>query len=206
MSAIAAAQAQVLITRVREEATRATDQMRMQAATESQSLRRQAREAARIRLRMAITEKRRRIEERCRAVDIECEQQRRTDRFSLASQLADRALARLPDALAARWQSPAPRQAWCDAALAIAARVLRGRDWTVEIATGVTAGERGRLEQLAAGRGAAILQWRESTAAQGLRIGDARTAVDATGARLLADRAALIAQFLAQLEHHAVPP
>jgi len=206
MSAIATAQAQALIMRVREEAARAVDELRARTEIECQSLRRQARHEARARMHAAVAEKRRRVAERCRAVDIECEEQRRASSFTRTVQLADRALARLPEALAARWRDPEARRTWCESAFATAARVLRGREWIVEVAAGVPEAERRSLETAATVLGASIRQWRDSPAVAGLRIGHDRTWIDATAARLLADRTALASRFFAELPGHGGPP
>ncbi|MEI8299391.1 MAG: hypothetical protein WCH32_15390 [Pseudomonadota bacterium] len=200
MSAIATAQAQALIARVRDEAAAAIDELRAHAQAECHSLRQQARRDARQRLHAAVAEKRRRITERCRAADIQCEEQRRVDSFRLSRELAERALAQLPDMLATRWQAPDLRTDWCATALATAVRILRSREWTIEAANGMSDIERQAVETLAATHGATIRQWRESPATAGLRIGAGDTWIDATTNRLLADRTALVSNFLAELQ------
>jgi hypothetical protein len=199
MSAIATAQADALIARVRDEAARRAAELRESTHAECAAIRRQARKDARLRVRAAIAEKRRRITERCRAVDIENEATRRAASFARAREIAGRALAELPGALADRWRDDTARQGWSEAAVECAARVLRGRAWTVEMPAGATAANRDIVEALATRHGALVREWADCDANAGLRIGQDGTWVDATAERLLADRTSLAARLLAEL-------
>lgn len=205
MNAIADTQARALMARVREQATRAAEELRATTRAECLAIERRARREAHARLRAAVMEKRRRIAARCQAVDIECEAERRHVAFAQAARLAEQALGALPDALAARWERAESRRAWCSAAAGIAAGVLRAREWIVELAPGAGDVERGLVEQSAAARGAVIREWLTSQEPCGLRIGRESTWVDATVGRLLADRTWLAAQLLAELANPTAP-
>jgi hypothetical protein len=200
MSAIAAAQAAALISRLREEARRRSDELRLSARNQCRETEREARHEARARLHAAVAEKRRRVAERCRAVEIEQQELLRSRDFERAAQLVAQALAALPDALATRWQNPDTRRAWCSHAIEAASRVLTGREWNIEISSAVGARERNQLESDIAAFGARVVRWRDDLPAIGLRIGQDTTWIDGTAERLLRDRNDLAARFLAEFE------
>lgn len=199
MSAIAGAQARALIALVNDQVTRTATELRATTQAQCTSIEREARRQVRSHLHAAVVRKRRRIAECRLAVEIECEATRRTAGFADAAQVAAQAIATLPAALATLWQQAPARRGWCAGALAIAARVLVGREWTVELAPGADAPERDLLAHGATAAGAAIREFVASTQHCGLRIGQGTTWVDATGAGLLADRGRLMAEFLAEL-------
>lgn len=198
MSAIAEVQARALLARLQAELAGITGQLRADAAAECAAIGRQARHEARLRLRAAVAEKRRRVADRCRVVEIECETQRRQAAFADAARLTSEGLAALPAALSDRWRHAEARRTWCAAALAVAVRVLRARDWTVELGPGAGTEERRLIDAGAAADGAAVREYR-SIGEAGLRIGSATTWVDATAPCLARDRDRLAAELLAQL-------
>ena len=206
MSAIAAAQAGALIARVREEADRRTAELREATREQCAAIRLQARAEARARVKAAVVEKRRRVAEHCHAIDIENEATRRSSAFARDRELAARALAELPAALAVRWHDAAARNSWCAAAAAVASRVLRGREWLVELPPGATTATREFVAAVATEQGAQVRGWADCAAGAGLRIGHDGTWVDATAERLLADRTTLAARFLAELASTGDPP
>jgi len=200
MSAIAAAQATALINRVREESRSRCDELRLSARSQSHETQRKARHEARARLHGAVREKRRRVADRCRAVEIEQQSLRRARDFKREAGLIAQAVAALPDALAARWRDPDRRQLWCAQAIEAASRILTGSEWGVEISSRLGATERKQLESQVGLRGATIVRWREDLPGFGLRIGHDTTWIDATADRLLRDQSDLAARFLAEIE------
>jgi hypothetical protein len=140
-----------LLARLHEEQDCACRRLRAAASSQSAELVAEGRRRARRRVKEAVLEKRRRVEEHCQQVRVKLETRRREERFAdLGKRLAD-GLAMLPAVLEARWADEALRGCWCRMVLEGAAASLRRGRWRLEVAPGLTAAER---EQLASRAGA----------------------------------------------------
>jgi len=108
---------------------------------------------------------------------------------------------RLPAALARRWQDADGREDWIRHAVRDARQRLRGTDWQVEHAPGMSEPE---WRRCAADGAPAIRFAEDSTLDAGLRIRAEGAVLDATAAGLLADRDRVTAALLALFER--MPP
>jgi len=166
------------------------------AALEVGGLMHVARSEARRRVGAAARAKRDRVRERCRQALADLDAAHRRSDFDHARRWLAEAREQLPAALARRWQDPAGRRSWWQAAVGIAARRLVDRNWQIEVGPGLDPQELAELGEAAA-RGGARAQVLVTGQNAGLMVRAGQTLVDATPRGLLADSAAVEAALLA---------
>ena len=113
---------------------------------------------------------------------------------------------RLPEALETAWQSPRQRATWLRIAIAVAARTLLGKCWTIEHGVNQGAAEiEGTMAGLGFGDAFDLSLTTRPEITAGVRIRCEGACVDATAAGLLADVGAIEAAFLAECEASGAP-
>jgi vacuolar-type H+-ATPase subunit H len=195
-------QTESLLRRVSREQETRTRQIRDDAAEQARAIVARARREARARLRQAIEEERRQIEralvERRAALDTEA---RRSGQASMRV-LLERAWSQLPQAIAARWNDPATRGGWIQAACDYAADSLRQQAAFIVEFDPQAAPDAGELAQRILG--ARCREPVETRAVDGLgaglRIRSGKACMDATVAGLLASRERVEAELLAEFD------
>jgi hypothetical protein len=197
MSRVLELQQQALLERVRATASAMIAATEWDTDAQVEALRRGARTEAHAQVRAAARAKRERIAESCRKAAAEAETRDRTRAFEVERELATRALAALPAALATRWRDPATRLAWCSAAAAVAARRVVARDWSAGLASGATDADREAITRTATACGATVRFDPAACALAGLKLSAGGVTVDATPEGLLADRASVESLVLA---------
>jgi hypothetical protein len=190
-------QVDALLARVREAAARARWDLEADTSTQVEAILDAARREARTVVHAAAREKRERVAEHCRQARAAAETRDRSGAFAADAELCRRARLALPDALERRWQDADARREWCRAAVALAARRLAARDWTIVAATGLDARERDDLVRLAGERGATLTWSGEAPPRAGLRLAARDVTIDATPDGLLADATDVEARVLA---------
>lgn len=200
MSSVLELQVYSLLSRLHAEQEDGCRKLAEAAAVQAAELVAEAHRRARGRVREAVAEKRRRVEEHCRQLRVNLELRRRDVRFGeLGIRLAE-GLARLPVALAARWSQAEERGAWCRNVLEGAGAVLPAGGWQILAAPGLTAVERDELAARAAvlaGHGVLIEERPELRSGIAVVRGGAR--YDGTLAGLMSDANRLHAALLAEL-------
>jgi hypothetical protein len=189
-----------LLARMHELRDRGCRQLREAAAADAQRLVAEARHRARQRVKDAVVEKRRRVEEHCRRVRVELESRRREERFAELGARLTEGLAALPAALEARWSRPDQRRGWCHHVLDGAAGVLRPGRWTLLAAPGLTGEEQEELVRAAGAMAgeAVTLELREDLTA-GLVVTHDGARYDGSVAGMTANHNAVRAALLAEL-------
>ncbi|NGX17053.1 hypothetical protein [Wenzhouxiangella sp. XN24] len=174
------------------------------AALQAAEMRTRARRKARERVARAVAEERARMEREVRAVEaeIETEHRRRARRRDLA--LIEAGGEALREALQRRWTDEGARRDWAQTVVREAAEVLLGRDWVLEHPADWPAAERDDALAFAADEAGARCTAQASDAvAAGLRIRSDGALVDMSIAGLLANRARIDGQLLAELADEA---
>jgi hypothetical protein len=174
-------------------------EVRAQAEEQALALRQRARRLARERVSKAAAGERERLdhETRMAQAEIDTELRKRARKRDLDLIKAGGAL--LAEALAARWRDPAERRAWAEAALAEAASVLLGREWTLEYPADWPADELARAIAYARERcGATVTAARDEVLDKGLRIRSAGALVDMSIPGLLANARTIEGELLAE--------
>ena len=196
------AQIDALLRRVAREQDTRTRRIRDEADEQARAIVARSRQEARARLRQAIDEERRQIEraiaDRRAARDTDA---RRAEQAAVR-QLIERAWARLPQAVAARWVDSAAREDWCRAACDCARRSLRDRSAVVvEVDAEGPAGAGQAAQKLLHAHGLEGVAIREVAGlGPGLRIRGGSACVDATVGGLLASRERVEAELLAEFD------
>lgn len=200
MSEVLDLQVYSLLARLNQDQDVACRKLRDAAAAQAAQLVAEAQSRARLRLKAAVLEKRRRVEEHCRKVRVKLETRRREEQFAeLGKRLAD-GLAMLPGALAERWANEEARHAWCSMVLDGAASAMRPGAWRLEVAPGLSAAERTGLASRAAALAGDEVDIEEIEALRaGLAVVHAGVRFDGTLAGLLADGTRVQAALLAEL-------
>jgi hypothetical protein len=189
-----------LLARLNQDQDLACRKLRDAAAAQAAQLVAEARSRARLRLKAAVLEKRRRVEEHCRKVRVKLETRRREEQFAeLGKRLAD-GLAMLPGALAERWADEESRHGWCRMVLDAAASAMRRGAWRMEVAPGLSPAERTELASRAAALAGSEVDMEEIEALRaGLVVVHEGVRLDGTVAGLLANGARVQAALLAEL-------
>jgi hypothetical protein len=189
-----------LLARLNQDQDVACRKLRDAAAAQAAQLAAEARSRARLRLKAAVLEKRRRVEEHCRKVRVKLETRRREEQFAeLGKRLAD-GLAMLPGALAERWANEESRHGWCQMVLDGAASAMRRGAWRMDIAPGLSPAERTELASRAAALAGSEVDMEEIEALQaGLAVVHDGVRFDGTIAGLLANGTRVQAALLAEL-------
>jgi hypothetical protein len=161
----------------------------------------QAHADARTRMRQAFEEQRQRRREQIAAALARLATQRRLHEQQRTAALLRLAWQQLPRELLALWQQAAARAAWVAAVLASARARMPGGPWHLVHAPAWPAEERQALAQtLVAESGATPVFEADAAIAAGLKVVANGNAIDGTLAGLLADRPAIEARLLRQLE------
>lgn len=200
MSEVVDLQVYSLLARLNQDQDVACRKLRDAAAAQAAQLVAEAQSRARLRLKAAVLEKRRRVEEHCRKVRVKLETRRREEQFAeLGKRLAD-GLAMLPGALAERWANEESRNAWCRMVLDGAASAMRRGAWRMEIAPGLPPAERTELASRAAALAGSEVDMEEIEALRaGIAMVHDGVRFDGTVAGLLANGTRVQAALLAEL-------
>lgn len=171
------------------------------AEARAEARRAQARAEALARVRQTFDEQRRLRDTRIAAALAQLATQRRLHAQQRSAALLARAWEQLPAELQARWRQTEARAAWVDRVLASARERLPRGTWRILHAADWPAAERAaRASELAAHCGAAPQFEADAGIAAGLKIVVDGNVIDGTLEGLLADRDALDARLLRQLE------
>jgi hypothetical protein len=192
-------QAQALLQRVTDDRERRCAALGAAAENQARQIVRSARTEVRNKVRNAVVQERARMDLGMRQATARADIELRRQEQEKARELLEEMWAVIADALERRWQEPALRRAWIDAAMGQAGALLSGRAWLIEGGTDWTEQERGELTDRARGRGAGTVEWSLHAAMPaGLKIRAGRVCVDATVPGLLTQRDAIEAAFLAE--------
>jgi hypothetical protein len=198
---IVQAQMEALLRRVAREQEMLSRKARDAAEEQARGIVARARDEARSRTRQASEEARLSVERALADRRAALETAARQREQSLLRKLMDEAWATLPRELEANWRDAAARQSWCDAACALAHRIVMGGEaFTIELDTEAPedAADWARRALLGDGETAAVN--RIAGLGPGLRIRHGLACVDATSAGLLASRERIEAELLAELD------
>lgn len=196
----AASRADALLALVEDDCRRRCDAIGESARAQRSAILREAHAAARSRVRAAFADERARRDARLAAARANLETRRRIAANAFAAAQLDAGLARLPQALAARWRDEAARRAWIDEAVSRARAALGEGAWRIAHAPGWPARERDALAATLADRATTVAFDESAALVAGLRIAAQGNVVDATRDGLCADRDETGAMLLALLE------
>lgn len=200
MSEVLDLQVYALLARMHEARDSGCRALREAAAGQAQQVVAEARHRARQRVKDAVLEKRRRVQEHCRRVHVEIETRRRERLFAELGRRLTEGLGALPAVLGARWARPDGRGAWCRSVLDGAARVLKPGQWTLLVAPGLDEAEAAALVATAAAlSGQEVGLEERADFAAGLAVVREGARYDGTLAGLLADRNAVQSALLAEI-------
>ena len=198
---IVQAQMEALLRRVAREQEMLSRKARDAALEQARGIVARAREEARVRTRQASDEARQSVERALADRRAALETAARQREQSLLRKLMDEAWATLPGELASGWNDEAARRSWCDAACALARRIVMGDGtYTIELDTEAPADAADRAQHALCGDGGAATVRRVAGLGPGLRIRRGLACVDATAAGLLASRERIEAELLAELD------
>ena len=198
---IVQAQTEALLRRVAREQEMLSRRAREAAEEQARSIVARAREEARARTRQAAGEARLSMEKALADRRAALETAARQREQGLLRELMDRAWQSLPGELDAAWRDESARRRWCEAACALARRIVMG-DGTfaveIDVQAPADAGEVASRELQESGKGAAVA--RVAELGPGLRIRHGLACVDATAQGLLASRERIEAELLAEID------
>jgi len=198
---IVQAQMEALLRRVAREQEMLSRKARDAAEEQARGIVARARDEARVRTRQASDEARQSVERALADRRAALETAARQREQSLLRKLMDEAWTSLPRELEADWRDAAARRAWCDAACALARRIVMGGGaFTVELDADAPEDAAERARQALANDGEAAAVTRTPGLGSGLRIRHGLACVDATTAGLLASRERIEAELLAELD------
>jgi hypothetical protein len=164
------------------------------------ALRAQAHHEARVRMRQAFEEQRRRRQSGIAAAQARLATQRRLHAQQRHTALLDLAWQQLPRELHARWQHGEARAAWVEHVLAAARERMPQGPWRIVHAPDWPAAEQQALAAAHSGADPAPAFEADAGIAAGLKVVAQGNVIDGTLEGLLADRAELDARLLRQLE------
>lgn len=192
-------QAAALLQQVTSDREQRCAALRATVAQQAQQIVRSAWREARQSVDHAVTQERSRMELGLRQARARADIEARHDEQRSSRKLLDHMWSEIAQVLARRWGMPATRDAWIEAAMSEAGRLLGGRDWLIESALERTQAQCRELLEQARRCGAATSTWAVQTALPaGLRITAQGVCVDATVPGLLSGRGAIEAAFLAE--------
>ncbi len=175
-----------------------------EAEAQAKDIRKRARRAARERVSKAAHEERARLERELRLVEAEIETEHRRRGRLRDSALIEAGRAALAEALAARWENPAARAEWAQAAVIEAGQVLLGRSWVLEHPASWADEEREQALAFARERlGVEIEAQAIASLEAGLRVRTDGASVDMSVAGLLANERSLEGALLAEFNRVA---
>lgn len=161
----------------------------------------QAHAQARARMRRAFAEQRQRHHERMADAQARLATQRRLHEQQRNAALLRLAWQQLPAALLARWRQPAAREAWITQVLACAQARLPREPWRIVHAPDWPLAEQAaRVPALTASSGSAPRFEADASIPAGLKVMASGNVIDGTQAGLLADRPAIEARLLREME------
>ncbi len=196
------AQVEALSQRIAADRDRRCAEARAAAERQARELLRSARKEAMANVSEAVTRERKHAEQALRQAQasVELEERRRAQQATRV--LLEAMWAAIGPALEARWSDQAQRSAWLLAAVGQARTLLRERSWRIEHGEGWSEDQRDALAKLAAGEGPAaareVALACDPAVGAGIRIRTAGACLDATVTGLLASRARIESEFLAQ--------
>jgi hypothetical protein len=198
---IVQAQMEALLRRVAREQEMLSRKARDAAEEQARGILARARDEARSRTRQASEEARQSVERALADRRAALETAARQREQSLLRKLMDEAWATLPRELEANWKDAATRQSWCDAACALARRIVMGGEaFTIELDTEAPEDAADWARRALSGDGEPVAVNRVAGLGPGLRIRHGLACVDATSAGLLASRERIEAELLAELD------
>jgi len=198
---IVQAQMEALLRRVAREQEMLSRKARDAAEEQARGIVARARDEARARTRQASDEARQSVERALADRRAALETAARQREQSLLRKLMDEAWTSLPRELEAHWRDGAARRAWCDAACALARRIVMGSGaFTIELDVDAPEDAAERARQALANEGEPAAVTRTPGLGPGLRIRHGLACVDATTAGLLASRERIEAELLAELD------
>jgi hypothetical protein len=194
-------QKRALLDLVEADRARQCGQILGDAKARADALLAQAHADARSRMRQAFDEQRQRRREQIAAAQARLATQRRLHEQHRTAALLRLAWDQLPGELLTLWQQPASRAAWVAHVLASArTRMPRGTWHLVHAPTWPAEEQQSLAQLLVAESGAAPIFDADTTITAGLKVLANGNAIDGTLAGLLADRPAIEARLLRQLE------
>jgi hypothetical protein len=198
---IVQAQMEALLRRVAREQEMLSRKARDAAAEQARGIAERAREEARARTRQASQEARQSLERALTDRRAALETAARQREQSLLRKLMDDAWATLPRELAANWRDETNRRAWCDAACALARRIVMGGGaFTIELDADAPDDAADRTREALANGDEVPAVTRFAGLGPGLRIRHGLACVDATTTGLLASRERIESELLAELD------
>lgn len=198
---IVQAQMEALLRRVAREQEMLARKARDEAAEQARTIVARAREEARARARQARDEAHQSIERALADRRAALETAARQREQALLRRLMDDAWAELPRELAAAWKDAAARRAWCDAACALARRIVMGAGaFRVELDADAPSDAAEHARRALAEGGDAPAVTLVGGLGPGLRIRHGLACVDATAGGLLASRERVEAELLAEVD------
>ena len=198
---IVQAQMEALLRRVAREQEMLSRKARDAAEEQARGILARARDEARSRTRQASEEARQSVERALTDRRAALETAARQREQSLLRKLMDEAWATLPRELEANWRDATARHSWCDAACALARRIVMGGEaFTIELDTEAPEDAADWARRALSGDGDAAAVNRIAGLGPGLRIRHGLACVDATSAGLLASRERIEAELLAELD------
>jgi hypothetical protein len=166
--------------------------------------RKRARRDARERVGKAAREERERLEHEIRMARAEIDTELRKQARVRDLELIRAGRVALGEALAQRWRNAAAQREWVEAALAEAAGVLLGRNWTLEHPADWPAGARAAAVELAGARHGAKIELRATADLDaGLRILEGGAGIDMSIAGLMANARTIEGELLAEIRRTA---
>ena len=198
---IVQAQTEALLRRVAREEEMLSRRAREAAEEQARSIVARAREEARARTRQAAEEARLSMEKALADRRAALETAARQREQGLLRELMDRAWQSLPAELDAAWRDESARRRWCEAACALARRIVMGDGtFTVEVDEQAPADARDAPSHALqeSGKGAIVVP--VAGLGPGLRIRHGLACVDATAHGLLASRERIEAELLAEID------
>jgi hypothetical protein len=200
------AQVEALLKLVEAYRERRCRQVLEHAQTEAVTAVKQAHRDARARMHKTIEEERARSQEKIASTQAQLQTQRRQRQQQADTALLRQAWDALQERLVARWQDAGARRTWVQALMRQARAVLPAKRWQIEHPVGwrtqEALGQESELSALGVDELPAFVEMSEITA--GLRIRADDACLDGTPAGLLASRAEIEAQLLAQFHRLAV--
>jgi len=186
-------------------------QLRNDALSQARDILRSARQEARANLSRAVAREREQRRQALRQMQARALLDARQRNQQQTRALLQEMWATIPGVLESRWADPAHRKSWIEAAVREGQALLGGRAWGIEHGDGWSQEELEELMTLIAGidkgrpvHDVSLLCDKEIRA--GLRINAEGARLDATAAGLLASRAQVEAEFLAQYMAHLPGP
>lgn len=198
---IPAAQSDALLREIRRQTREESRAVAAAAEQEARAILAQAHADARRRMHEAVVALRREARRRTVRAEAQAETEARRHMHRRADEAIGAAWPLLEQALTVRWRDTSGRRSWIEAVARTAAERLRPGPWTIEHPSDWSAEERDAFRRIVADVADPELTFTADAAlAAGLRIHAGHAVLDATVPGLLADRAAVAAELLAEVE------